>query len=100
MKKLLLAAAAALTLSVPATSVFAQQQPALPMTCNLTEAVHESLRAEKYKEVPFAAGLAGDSVAMVWANEETGTWTWTLEIQPGVTCLVLGGNAFEAIPAE
>ncbi|MEC9292146.1 MAG: hypothetical protein VX730_07085 [Pseudomonadota bacterium] len=100
MKKFLLVAAAALTLSVPATSAFAQQQPALPMFCNQTKIVHERLGAEKYQEVPFAAGLKGNGVAMVWANTETGTWTWTLEIQPGVTCVVLGGTAFEAIPAE
>ena len=72
--------------------------------CAPRDAVVERL-ASKYKESRQSMGLGGNNqVVEVFASQETGTWTITVTLPSGVTCLVASGQAFEelaeALPAE
>lgn len=54
--------------------------------------------ADRFGEGRRAVGLAGpDRVMELFASEETGTWTVTVTLPNGVTCLVVAGEAFEAL---
>ncbi|WP_457774734.1 hypothetical protein [Phycobium rhodophyticola] len=54
--------------------------------------------AEKYKETRQSMGLgANNAVVEVFASAESGTWTITVTMPNGVTCLVASGQAFEAL---
>lgn len=53
----------------------------------------------KYGEAPQALGIAANnSVLEVFASEDTGTWTITVTMANGVTCLIASGDAFERLP--
>lgn len=68
--------------------------------CADRERVVERL-AEKYGESRQAMGLgANNGVVEVFASSETGTWTITVTMPNGVTCLVASGQAYEAVPEE
>lgn len=61
--------------------------------------------ADTYGESRQALGLGGNnSLVEVFASQETGTWTITVTLPNGVTCLVASGQAFEtlaeALPAQ
>ncbi|UWR21689.1 hypothetical protein [Sulfitobacter sp. S190] len=72
--------------------------------CGPRASVVESL-AERYGESRQSVGLGANS-AMVetFASSETGTWTITVTMPSGLTCLVASGQAFEtvteALPAK
>lgn len=52
--------------------------------------------AERYGETRQSIGLgANNAVVEVWASTETGTWTITVTMPNGITCLVASGQAFE-----
>ena len=52
--------------------------------------------ATGYGEVRRGMGLAANnSVVEVFASDETGTWTITVTMTNGLTCLVASGEAFE-----
>lgn len=61
--------------------------------------------ADKYGEARQSVGLgANNSVVEVFAADETGTWTITVTMASGLTCLVASGQNFEtlaeALPAK
>ena len=61
--------------------------------------------AEGYGETRQSMGLgANNAVVEVFASQETGSWTITLTMPGGPTCLVASGQAFEtvveALPAK
>lgn len=90
MKKILLAAAAAL---IP-VGAMAQQN------CAPRDAVVERLN-ERYSETRQSIGLAANnSVVETWASLESRTWTVTVTTPGGLTCLVASGQAFELIDEE
>lgn len=82
--------ALALLLAAPA---FAQGQP-----CGPRPLVVEHL-ATKYGESVQSIGMAANGlVAEVWANVQTGTWTFTVTQPDGMICLVASGTSFEHAP--
>lgn len=53
--------------------------------------------ATQFGETRRIIGLAQDNTVMeLYAAPETGTWTLTVTLPDGITCLVAAGNAFEA----
>lgn len=84
----------ALSLVVAGTTV-AQAQQSRP--CGARDRVLERL-AEGYGESRQAVGLgANNSVVETFANTETGTWTITVTMPTGMTCLVASGQSYEAL---
>ncbi|MEX0368235.1 MAG: hypothetical protein AB3N22_19390 [Ruegeria sp.] len=82
----------------------AQQVQAEGRNCAPREAVLKRL-AETYSETRRGIGLVQQgSVMEVFASDETGTWTITVTMPNGVTCLVASGQSYEtlaeALPAQ
>lgn len=72
--------------------------------CAAHDMVAENL-ANQFGEVRRSMGLAQDNTVMeLFAAAETGTWTLTVTLPSGLTCLVAAGNNFEttneALPAK
>lgn len=75
----------------------AQQASAQSANCAPRDVVVERL-AEKYGETRQSIGIgANNSVVEVFASTETGTWTITVTLASGVTCLVASGQSFETL---
>ncbi len=54
--------------------------------------------AERYGESRQSIGLgANNQVVEVFASLETGTWTITVTLPNGTTCLVASGQAYESL---
>jgi len=88
MSRLLAYAAIAL---VAANTAEAQQN------CAERAVVIESL-AERYGETRQTIGLGENNhVVETFASVETGTWTITVTLANGVTCLVASGTGFEHV---
>ena len=65
--------------------------------CAPRDVVVERL-ASGYGETRQSMGLgANNAVVEVFASEETGTWTITVTLPTGLTCLVASGQSFEAL---
>jgi hypothetical protein len=63
--------------------------------CGARTAVIERL-AERYGESRQSIGMAPQGrVVEVFASLETGTWTITVTMPDGMTCLVASGQSFE-----
>ena len=70
---------------------------ASPTQCANHEVVVSQL-AKTYGEQPRSMGLSQDNTVMeLYAAPETGTWTVTVTLPNGVTCLVGSGNNFETL---
>jgi hypothetical protein len=53
--------------------------------------------ASQFGEIRRIIGLAQDNTVMeLYAAPETGTWTLTVTLPDGTTCLVAAGSRFEA----
>ena len=53
--------------------------------------------ANKYGETRQSMGLGSNNAVMeVFASAESGSWTITVTMTSGITCLVASGQAFEA----
>lgn len=73
------------------TAAHAQQQ------CGEREKVVAHL-TEKYGETRRGMGLAANNGVMeVFASDSSGTWTITVTMADGMTCLVASGQAFETV---
>jgi phosphosulfolactate phosphohydrolase-like enzyme len=84
----------AAVLAITATTAAAQSN------CAERVMVVERL-AERYGEMRQAIGLgANNSVIEVFANLESGSWTITVTMPNGTTCLVASGQSFELIEGE
>ena len=65
--------------------------------CAPRQAVLERL-ADRYGETRQSIGLgANNAVVEVFASSETGTWTITVTLPTGITCLVASGQSFETL---
>lgn len=54
--------------------------------------------AEGYGETRRSIGLgANNAIVEVFASSETGTWSITVTLPTGVTCLVASGESFETL---
>ena len=57
--------------------------------------------ASTYGETRQSVGLgASNSVVEVFASIDTGTWTITVTLPSGVTCMVASGQAFERLDED
>lgn len=90
----------ALSLGLGAALVTAGSALAQPRNCADRESVVERL-AEGYGESRQSIGIgANNSVVEVFASTETGTWTITVTMPNGMTCLVASGQSFERLDEE
>ena len=65
--------------------------------CGPREAVIARL-ADRFGETRQSIGLGtNNALVEVFASEATGSWTITVTMANGVTCLVATGNAFERV---
>lgn len=54
--------------------------------------------AETYGETRQSIGLgSNNAVVEVFASDDTGSWTITVTLADGTTCLLAAGNAFERL---
>lgn len=68
--------------------------------CGKRDAVVERL-AEAYGETRKGFGLAANETLMeVFASDETGSWTITVTMPEGLTCMIASGQHFEAVRDE
>ena len=68
--------------------------------CGPREAVLAQL-AEKWGETRRGIGLAANQqVVEIFASAETGSWTITVTLPDGRTCLMASGEGFEALTEE
>ncbi|SLN66318.1 hypothetical protein TRL7639_03765 [Falsiruegeria litorea R37] len=93
-----------LTMGLGVMVLAAQTVNAQGQNCAPRPAVLERL-TEKYGETRQSIGLAAQgSVVEVFASQETGSWTITVTMPNGLTCLVASGQSFEtlaeALPAK
>ena len=90
-----------LALSLAAGAVLAAAPVAAQArNCAERDTVVERL-ADGYGESRQSIGIgANNSVIEVFASIETGTWTITVTMPNGITCLVASGQAFERLEEE
>ena len=68
-----------------------------PSQCAVRDKVVAVLAA-KYGETRHGIGIAANNTVMeVFASEKTGTWTITVTMPTGVTCMVASGQGYEAL---
>lgn len=73
--------------------------PAVAQTLSLDCAPRDGVVAmlsNDYGEIPLAIGVAGPNAGVMelFASDSTGTWTVTLTLPDGRTCLVASGSGF------
>lgn len=57
--------------------------------------------ADRYGETRQSIGLGGNNqVVEVFASLETGTWSITVTLPNGMTCLVASGQSYEAVAEQ
>lgn len=87
----------ALSVAVVALILSAASTRAQSPNCAARDRVVERL-ASRYGESRQALGMAANqSLVEVYANEGTGSWTITVTLPNGTTCLVASGMSFEAL---
>lgn len=65
--------------------------------CDSRDAV-TALLADRYGESRRAVGIAGETAVMeLFAAEGTGTWSITMTLPDGRTCLMASGSNYEAV---
>ncbi|MEM9427403.1 MAG: hypothetical protein AAGA06_11965 [Pseudomonadota bacterium] len=70
---------------------------AMGQNCGNRDMVVERL-ASKYGESRQSIGMAPKGrVIEVYASHETGTWTITMTMPNGITCLMASGQSYEAL---
>ena len=104
MKTMIKAALAMGAFAIAAPSASAVAAQSAGTNCAPRDTVVQRL-ADGYGETRQSIGLgANNSVVEVFASEASGTWTITVTMPNGMTCLVASGQAFEklaeALPAK
>ena len=80
-------------MALAAQSVSAQNA----RNCGERRLVLERL-TEKYGETRQSIGLAGPGqVVEVFASDQSGTWSITVTMANGITCLIASGQSFESV---
>ena len=86
-----------LTFGLGIAALAAAKVAAQGQNCAPRETVIERL-AEGYGESRQSIGLGGQGhVIETFASTETGTWTITVTLPNGLTCLVASGQAYESL---
>lgn len=89
----------ALSLGFAAVILVTQNALAAPQ-CAARPKVLETL-AQKYGETRRSMGIAADQTVMeLFASAETGSWSLTVTLPTGQTCLVAAGQNFETVAEE
>jgi dipeptide/tripeptide permease len=89
----------ALSLGFAAVILAAEAARAAPQ-CALRMQVLDTL-AQKYGETRRSLGVAADQTVMeLFASAETGSWTLTVTLPSGMTCLVAAGQNYESVAEE
>ena len=89
MRALFLLIAAFLAFSAPAMAQGPNCAPRNIVVNNL---------AEKYGETRRSVGLSSqETVVETWASDTSGSWSITVTLANGITCLISSGLAFEAV---
>ena len=88
----------ALSLGIAAMVFAATQSPAQTAApqCGTRADVMQAL-ASRYGETPQAMGLAPDNRLMEVYASASGSWTLTISLADGRTCLIAPGQSFEAL---
>jgi hypothetical protein len=87
--------AAALAGVLISGAAFAQAQP-----CAERDKIIQRLN-NTYGETVQSIGLgANNGIMEVYASEETGSWTITVTMPDGMTCLIASGQAFEGVKSS
>lgn len=90
----------ALSLGVGACLAATSEGVAQAQNCAERTVVLDRL-ADGYGESRQSIGIgANNSVIEVFASLETGTWTITVTMPNGITCLVASGQAYENLDEE
>jgi len=85
------------TLALVASLLFAVPASAQQGNCNTHQEVMVRL-AEKYGETRQGIGLAQNGAMLeVYASPETGTWTITVTLPGGPTCIVASGESWQPV---
>ncbi|MBY6083494.1 hypothetical protein [Ruegeria arenilitoris] len=86
-----------MTMGLGIMALAAQQVQAQTPNCAPRPDVLQRL-AETYGETRRGIGMARQgTVIEVFASDETGTWTITVTLPNGLTCLVAAGEAYETL---
>jgi hypothetical protein len=84
------------TLIVGALALATCTAPAHAAQCAPRASVVETLTGQ-YAETRRSIGLdANNLVVETWASTSNGTWSWTITLPDGQTCLLASGTGFEA----
>ncbi len=68
--------------------------------CAAHQTVADQL-ARQFGEAKRSMGLASNATVMkLYASSDSGTWTMTVTLPNGMTCLVAAGDDFETVPAD
>jgi hypothetical protein len=68
--------------------------------CDSRDAV-TALLADRYGETRRAVGIAGEAAVMeLFAADSTGTWSITMTLPDGRTCLMASGSNFETLAEQ
>lgn len=87
----------ALSVGVVALILSVTSLRAQPTNCGQRDQVIERLTS-RYGESRQSIGMAANqSLVEVYANEGTGSWSITVTLPTGITCLVASGMSFEAL---
>ncbi|MEM6477898.1 MAG: hypothetical protein AAF841_10290 [Pseudomonadota bacterium] len=87
----------ALSIGVAALALTAIEAKSQAANCAARDTVVERL-SSKYGESRQSLGMAANqSLVEVYANAGTGSWTITVTLPNGTTCLVASGMSFEAL---
>ncbi|WP_172299321.1 hypothetical protein [Pseudoruegeria sp. HB172150] len=90
----------ALSLGVGASVLAVEQATAQSRNCADRETVVQRL-ADGYGESRQSVGMgANNALVEIFASTETGTWTITVTMPDGTTCLVASGQSFERLDEE
>lgn len=74
----------------------------LPLHAAMQCAPHDTVAtnlATSFGEARRSIGLAQDNTVMELYASETGTWTLTVTLPTGMTCLIAAGSHFETVIA-
>ncbi|MCE8512140.1 hypothetical protein KBY22_05515 [Ruegeria pomeroyi] len=86
-----------MTMGLSLMALAAGQLQAQRNNCAPRQMVLDQL-AQKYGEARRGIGLVQQgSVMEVFASDETGTWTITVTLPNGMTCMVASGQSYEAL---
>jgi hypothetical protein len=91
---------AAMSLGFLGAALFVHQAQAATAQCGPRAQIITVL-TERFGEAPQSTGLAGTGAIMeLFANAETGSWSFVLTLTDGRSCLMASGEGYDHAPAK